>query len=291
MNAHAAARPALAVWQRDMVDHALHGDPASATRLLAALGRGPVPGDEALEIHATTVHHALYSALRQRVPTVEALVGEDFLRELTREFARQYPPRQPQLARWGQALPAFIADHPGCQGLPYLADAAAFDLALDEVALSEAGRWGETLSLVEGLALQVLDSLRVFSSRFPVDQLRDAVMAAQAGDDTALQAVSLAPADHHYALWCAADAQVRCGVVSKGLAAFLAALAPGGDGRLPGAASVDASGAPAHEAPLLESALQAALTATGTLEAGAAELFTTLLQELTGLGAVRLLPG
>ncbi len=286
-----APRPALADWQRDLADYALHGEAAAATRLLTVFGPGPVPADEALEIHATTVHHALYSALRQRVPTVEALVGEAFLRELSREFARHHPPRQPQLALWGEALPAFIAGHAGCRALPYLADAAAFDLALDEVALTEAGRWGEAQSLVEGLALQVLDSLRVFSSRFAVDQLRDAVLAAQGGDDTALQAISLLPGAHLYALWCAADAQVHCRPVSAGLGAFLAALlAATEDANATAANNTDAI----YDVPddiAVESALQAALAATGTVEAEASALFTALLQELTALGGVRLRQG
>lgn len=278
-----APRPALADWQRDLADYALHGRAAAATRLLAVFGPGPVPADEALEIHATTVHHALYSAIRQRVPTVEALVGEDFLRELTREFARHHPPRQPQLALWGKALPPFIAGHAGCRALPYLADAAAFDLALDEVALTEAGRWGATQSLVEGLALQVLDSLRVVASRFAVDQLRDAVLAAQGGDDTALQAVSLVPGAHHYVLWCAADAQVHCRAISAGLAAFL--------GTLLAATEASHTTEATDDVTALEAALQAALAATDTLEAEAPELFTGLVQELAGLGGIRLLPG
>lgn len=293
MNASSAVRPALANWQRDLADYALHGEAAAATRLLAVFGPGPVPAAEALEIHATTVHHALYSALRQRVPTVEALVGEAFLRELTREFARCHPPRQPQLALWGEALPAFIAGHAGCRALPYLVDTAAFDLALDEVALTEAGRWGEAQSLVEGLALQVLDSLRVFSSRFAVDQLRDAVLAAQGGDDTALQAVSLLPGAHLYALWCAADAQVHCRAISAGLAAFLGTLlpaTPAGNSIGPNDHTNPING-PTNEATALESALQAALSSTGTLETEAAALFTGLVQELAGLGGVRLLPG
>jgi hypothetical protein len=292
MTAPAAVRPTLADWQRDLAGHALHGDAVATARLRPALAAGPVPIDDALEIHASTVHHALFSALRQRVPTVEALVGENFLRELTREFSRQHPPRHPQLALWGLALPEFIAGHAGCQGLPYLADAAAFDLALDEVALVDAGRWGECQALVEGLALQTLDGLRVFSSTFAVDQLRDAVLAAQGGDEAALQAVSLAPGAHHYALWCAADAHVHCRVVSSGLAAFLAEwLAASKEPKDTGATNKTSRTADAEtEADIsVESALHAALAATGTAETEASTLFTGLVQELAALGGVRLL--
>ncbi len=294
-----AARPTLAEWQRDLAAHALHGDAAAAARLRPTLAAGPVPAEEALEIHASTVHHALYSALRQRVPTVEALVGEDFLRELVRDFARQHPPHQPQLARWGKQLPVFVATHAGCAMLPYLAAVAAFDLALDEVALAPPGQWLRPQPLVAGLTIQRLHSLRVLATTYATDRLRDAVAAARDGDESALSGVSLEPGAYHYALWCAADAQVHCRAVSAGLAAFLAKLlgevAANADADAYADAHADAS-AEAHangkgsadgEA-AVEAALQAALDATGTDEAEAGALFTNLLQELASLGGARL---
>ena len=280
MTTPTAARPTLADWQRDLAAQALHGDTVAAARLRPAMAAGPVPVDEALEIHAATVHHALYSALRQRVPTVEALVGEDFLRGLTRDFARQHPPRQPQLALWGAEFPAFIARHLDCAALPYLAAVAAFDLALDEVALAQAGNWLEPQPLVPGLTLQRLDSLRMFATTHATDQLRDAVSAARGGDEGALSGVSLEPGAYHYALWCAADAQVHCRAVSAGLGAFLAALLAEADTKADAGTKNDDTST--------EAALQAALEATGASEAEAGVLFTNLLQELAGLGGARL---
>lgn len=285
MTAPIAARPTLAEWQRDLAAHALHGDAAAAGRLRPALAAGPVPAEEALEIHASTVHHALYSALRQRVPTVEALVGEDFLRGLARDFARHHPPRLSQLALWGTEFPVFVATHAGCAGLPYLAAAAAFDLALDEVALAPPGLWLEPQPLVAGLTIQRLHSLRVLATAYATDRLRDAVAAARDGDESALSGVSLTPGAYHYALWCAADAQVQCRPVSAGLAAFLGALL--GEAGADATVGVAADGN-THGEGAVEAALQAALDATGTDEAEAGALFTNLLQELAGLTAVRL---
>ena len=281
------ARPALADWQRDLVLSSLHGDPAAAARLQSALVAGPVPAAEALEIHARTVHHALYSALRQRVPTVEALVGEDFMRELTRAFARQDPPRQPQLALWGDEFPAFIVGHAGCQSLPNLADVAAFDLALDEVALARAGCWLEPWQLTENLRLQCLDSLRIFAANYPVDLLRDAVAEAKEGDATALESFRWVTGDHHYALWCAADSQVHCRAVSAGLAAFMVALLANYAAAASGQREED-GGLESNEEVVVENALQSALAATGTADEGAATLFTQVLQELAGMGGASL---
>lgn len=281
------ARPVLADWQRDLALYSLQGDAAAAARLQSALVAGPVPAAEALEIHARTVHHALYSALRQRVPTVEALVGEDFMRELARAFARSYPPRQPQLALWGAEFPAFVADDAGCQALPYLADVAAFDLALDEVALARAGCWLEPWQLTENLRLQCLDSLRIFAASYPVDLLRDAVAEAKEGDATALENFRWVTGEHHYALWCAADSQVHCRAASAGLAAFMAALL---DNRVAAASGQreEDDGLESKEALVVENALQSALAATGTANDGAATLFTQVLQELAGMGGARL---
>lgn len=274
MSAPAASRATLTDWQRDLADYALHGSAAAATRLFPALGSGPVDIREALDIHAATVHHALFSALRQRLPTVEGLVGEAFLRDLTREFARLHPPRQPRLAVWGTEFPAFVAGHERCATLPWLAAVAAFDLALDEVALAMAGRWLAPQVLTTGLSLQHVDSLRVVTVSHAADQLRDAVAAARDGDESLLSAVSLAPGRHHYAMWCGGDAQVHCRKLDPGSAAFLSVLLAAAD-------------AAAGES-VVEAALQAALEATGTAAADAGALFTGLLQELATLGAVRL---
>ena len=282
-----AKRPALKDWQHDLVASALHADAVAAARLLPWLANGPVPATAALRIHAEAVHQGLQTALAQRVPTVKALVGDDFFGELVRGFARTHPPRQPQLALWGEALPAFIRLHPGCQALPYLADAAAFDLALDTAALAPPGVWMPSMELAPGLHFQALQSLQVMSADYAVDQLRDAVTAANAGSATALESLRMECGNYHYALWCGANGEIRCRAVGAGVAALLVGLL--------GAGAIDEANRD-HELPpqdaaqedVVEAALCAALTATATPENDASALLTALLRELAGLGGVKL---
>src|SRR6266542_3456863 len=70
-------------------------------------------------------------ALATTFPTVQALVGEDFFRMLARAFVGQSPPNQPVLAEYGAGFPAFIAGHDAARDLPYLADIARLDWALN----------------------------------------------------------------------------------------------------------------------------------------------------------------
>ena len=260
-------RPGLAEWQRDLAAVALHDDVAAAARLVPWLASSPVPAAAALRIHAEAVHQGLQTALAQRVPTVKALVGEDFFAELVRGYARRHPPQQPQLALWGAALPAFIRLDAGCQGLPYLADAAAFDLALDAAALAAPGEWRPPVELAPGWQFQALQSLRVFTADYAVDQLREAVVAAMAGDATVLESLRMERGSHHWALWCAANAEIRCRTLSAGAATFLGVLL----------------GSPAEVA-----AAAAALVTTTTPAKDATAMLTALLQELATLPAVKL---
>ena len=62
---------------------------------------------------------------------MQAVVGADFFRGLARAFVGQSPPDQPVLAEYGAGFPAFIAGHDAARDLPYLADVARLDWALN----------------------------------------------------------------------------------------------------------------------------------------------------------------
>lgn len=258
---------ALVRWQADMALAALQGDGPARERLLAQLENGPLPLLEVLELHAVTVHHALHAALAQRVPTLVALVGAESFRGMARVFAQQHPPSEPQLAQWGAALPAFIAAYPDYARLAYLPEVAAFDLALDAVAMAVPGRWSSPVTLTGELQLQWTDSLQCLQAQYPVDLLREAVSAEHAGDDGALARVELLVAPRDYALWCSIDATVQCQPVSAVAAAFLTGLMASAE---------------------VEQALAAALAAAapGEMPAAAPAVFANLLRELQTLRAV-----
>lgn len=211
----------LAQWQTDMATYALSRDESAHRRLTVALAPTPVPPAVSLEVHADCVQAGLRNALAKRVPTVVAMVGEEFFSGLAHDYACEYPPDAPQLSCWGDALPDFIDRREDCAVLPWLADLAAFDLALDRVAWADPAEECPPILLDEDYSLQPMPGLRVLRVQYPVDELRDAVTAELAGDTEALGRLNMASASRHLVLWCAEDAQVRCQAVSPGMAIVL----------------------------------------------------------------------
>jgi hypothetical protein len=90
-----------------------------------------LPAAQRLRIHRHHVLDSLASALAATFPTVQAVVGADFFRGLARAFIGRSLPSQPVLTEYGAGFPAFIAGHDAIRGLPYLADVARLDWALN----------------------------------------------------------------------------------------------------------------------------------------------------------------
>ena len=115
---------ALRDLQRAFAAH-LSGDDQPA--LIAEI----VPAAARLRIHRHHMIDSLASALAATFPTVQAVVGADFFRGLARAFVGQSLPSQPVLAEYGAGFSAFIASQDVGRDLPYLADVARLDWALN----------------------------------------------------------------------------------------------------------------------------------------------------------------
>ena len=215
--------------------------PDAATQAMPeSLFAGAHDGAVGLRVHRNTVLGALANALRQAFPAVNQLVGEAFFDRMGVEFARARPPRAPQLDEYGAAFPDFISAFPGTEALPYLKELAQFDwqfatLARCRVAAESAA---PSLLLDNSLRLQFAAPLRLHASRHPVDALRAAILADDAG---ALSAIDLVPGDYHYALW-RSEQGVHVRALGPAAARFLAAVFEGADAA--GALAAAAKGSP-----------------------------------------------
>jgi len=85
--------------------------------------------DRRFLVYRNNVQHGLRSALSQRFPVIERLVGADFFAAMARVFAANHPPETPVLINWGGAFPAFLEAFPPVAKLPYLPDVARLELA------------------------------------------------------------------------------------------------------------------------------------------------------------------
>lgn len=84
-----------------------------------------------LRIHRHHVRQSLAGALATIFPTVQAIVGEAFFGTMAAGYVLQDLPGQPVLAEYGANFPAHVSRYGPAATLPYLADIARLDWALN----------------------------------------------------------------------------------------------------------------------------------------------------------------
>jgi hypothetical protein len=155
--------------RQQMMLRALWGDarPAVVGGWLRTTARGPGI-ERGLAAYRANAGALAERALAAAYPTLQQLLGEDSFARLARHFWRRQPPQAGDIALWGGALPAFIADAEALADEPYLADVARLEWAVHRAAVAAdagppaglpllathdpAGLW---LRLVPGTALVV----------------------------------------------------------------------------------------------------------------------------------------
>ncbi len=80
-------------------------------------------------VYRNNVSGALIEALGVRYPVVKRLVGNEFFRAMTGEYALTHLPRSPVLINYGADYPDFIAGFEPARPVPYLADVARLESA------------------------------------------------------------------------------------------------------------------------------------------------------------------
>jgi hypothetical protein len=137
-----------------------------------------------LAVYRHHVFTSLTAALEATFPVVCRLVDRRFFGWLADRYIREHPPAGPCLFEYGGGLPDFIAAFPACAGLPYLADVARLEWAMN-VALHapDATALGpEALGQVAPWSvLRLHPSMTLLSSRWPIGALW---LANQPGADT-----------------------------------------------------------------------------------------------------------
>lgn len=177
---------------------------ADRADLVAEAVGDSVSAEARLRIHRHHIAHSLGSALAATFSTVHALVGDAFFRGMAQRFVGETPPAQPVLAEYGAGFPVFVAGYEPAASLPYLADIARLDWALN-VAFHSPVSQGATL----------------ISSRYPLDRIWAAAQPGASADtvdlgDGGVDLLVLRRSD---------DAAFI--VMTSGEAAFVAAIAEG----------------------------------------------------------------
>jgi hypothetical protein len=86
---------------------------------------------ESINIYRNTVLISLTKALKLSYPVVLQLVGEEFFEATALEFARKEPPQLAYLDRYGGGFSTFLRAFLPAAGVPYLADVARLEWAIN----------------------------------------------------------------------------------------------------------------------------------------------------------------
>jgi hypothetical protein len=146
--------------------------------LVDAVVGDSIPAAARLNVYRHHVVHSLCAALAATFPTVQALVGEAFFRGLARAFVAGNLPAQPVLAEYGESFAAFIEDHEVARDLPYLADVARLDWALNaafhaplERRLSAADLASVPPERLAAMAMSLAPGAALIRSAYPLDRI------------------------------------------------------------------------------------------------------------------------
>jgi hypothetical protein len=166
---------ALRDLQAAFAVHVMAGDSAN---LVAAVVGDTIPAAARLRVYRHHVFESLGAALAATFPTVQALVGSDFFRGLARAFIGHALPVQPVLSEYGGDFPAFIGGYEAARDLPYLADVARLDWALNLAFHAPLGGRlkAEDLSALPAerlpsMPLALAPGSILVSSRYPLDRI------------------------------------------------------------------------------------------------------------------------
>ena len=231
---------ALPDLQAAFAAHVAGGDRAD---LAAVIVGDSIPAEARLRVYRHHVSHSLSAALAATFSTVHALVGEGFFRGLAQGFVAEALPMQPVLAEYGAGFPAFVAAYEPARALPYLADIARLDWALNVAFHSPEGRRlaMADLAVIEpdrlpSLSIALPLGAALIGSHYPIDRIWS---ASQPG--ASAETVNLEGGRADLLVSRRADDAAFI-VLDGGEAAFVAALA-GGES-LEGAAEQAASAEP-----------------------------------------------
>ena len=182
---------ALPDLQSALADHVAGHDRAE---LLVSVVGDSIPAAARLRVYRNHVARSLAAALAATFPTVLALVGEEFFHGMARTFVAGDLPTQPVLSEYGAGFPRFVESYAPAGGLPYLADIARLDWALNVAFHSPAAPRLASADLesipVEQLpakSVALAPGAAVLRSIYPIDRIWAAAQPGASGGTVDLE--------------------------------------------------------------------------------------------------------
>lgn len=166
------------------------------TDISSIFALGPVPISRAFEVHRITIASAFIRVLAICYPTVEALVGAEFFERMALDYRDTRLEMDATLRGYGKAFGCFVAGYEHARGLPYLADVARLDWAVDQCQAAEDDF--EHFAIDQSVSLELSTSLTLLTLSFPATQIRAAIFD---NDEDALAALDMSACRRAAAVW------------------------------------------------------------------------------------------
>jgi hypothetical protein len=167
--------PNLLELQLQLRQAVLGGDAAALVAAIRGDGLDPAAR---LRIYRNHAFATLGAVLEGTFPVVCRLVDKHFFAYAVHEYLREHPPHSRCLVEYGAGFADFLAGFAPCKDLPYLADVARFEWALNIAATvrEEAALPIEELAAIPPdkaacLSLCLQPSVRYFASVWPIDTI------------------------------------------------------------------------------------------------------------------------
>jgi hypothetical protein len=167
--------PTLLELQMQLRRAVLGGDTAEIVAAIHGDGLDPAARVGIYRNHAFAT---LGASLQGTFPVVSRLVDERFFAYAAHEYLREHPPHSRCLVECGADFADFLADFEPCAALPYLADVARFEWALNIAAtvrevtpLSPVALATVPAEQAAYLALRLQPSLTYLTSPWPIDAI------------------------------------------------------------------------------------------------------------------------
>jgi hypothetical protein len=182
---------------------------ADTAEIVAAIRGDGLDPAARVGIYRNHAFATLGASLQGTFPMVCRLVDERFFAYAAHEYLREHPPQSRYLVEYGADFPDFLADFEPCKALPYLADVARFEWALNIAASVREAAPLPRLVLAEvptneaaHVALRLQPSLSYVISAWPVDAIW------QANQESEVPSVDLARGGARLEIRRAGDAVV-----------------------------------------------------------------------------------
>ena len=129
-------------------------------------------------VYRNNVAAGLIAALGMRFPVVMKLVGEEFFREMARQYVALEPPHSPIMLLYGDTFPGFIEGFAPAAPVPYLAAIARLEMArgmayhaADAVPLGAEAFAALPANDLAGMTAVLHPSMSVVESGYPIHSI------------------------------------------------------------------------------------------------------------------------